>query len=212
MEEKQIKVLLVDDHEMVRKGLRLLLMAFDDLQLVGETDSVDEAIQLCHDQRPDVIIMDMVMPKTDGIEATRQILSHYPHVKILALTSYREASSVQKAVQAGAIGYLMKDVSINHLANAIRDAHAGKPTFDESALKALMAAASAPPSPFLLLTDREKEVLGLMIEGLSNPEIATRLTIGRSTVKSHVSHIFDKLGVKSRLEAVAMANLTDWNL
>lgn len=205
-----IRVLLVDDHEMVRKGLKLLLMAFEDLCLVGETGSGQEALQLCSDLNPDVVIMDLVMPDMDGVEATRQIAQNHPQTKVVALTSYREDTTVQRAIQAGAIGYLMKDVSIDELAEAIRNAHAGRPSFDDQALRALMAAATATPSPLGRLTSREAEILTLMMEGLTNPEIAERLMIGRATVKTHVSNILTKLEVKNRLEAVAMAMQTGW--
>lgn len=197
---------------MVRKGLRLLLMAFDDLELVGETDSGVEAVRLCEERQPDVVIMDMVMPGVNGIEATRQIVNLFPHIKVVALTSYQNITSVQQAVQAGATGYLMKDVSIDQLADGIRSAHAGKPVFDETALHALIKATTSPPSLLLSLTDREKEILALMADGLNNPAIAERLTIGRSTVKTHVSNILQKLNVKNRLEAVALVNQNNWQL
>lgn len=197
---------------MVRKGLRLLLMAFDDLELVGETDSGVEAVRLCEERQPDVVVMDMVMPGVNGIEATRQIVNLFPHIKVVALTSYQNITSVQQAVQAGATGYLMKDVSIDQLADGIRSAHAGKPVFDETALHALIKATTSPPSLLLSLTDREKEILALMVDGLNNPAIAERLTIGRSTVKTHVSNILQKLNVKNRLEAVALVNQNSWQL
>ena len=197
--------MVVDDHTMVRRGLATFLKVFDDLELVGEAASGQAAIQLCAQQQPDVVLMDMVMPDMDGATATRLIRKQFPKVQVLALTSFKEEILVQSALQAGAIGYLLKDVSADELAQAIRAAHAGRATLSPEAAQALVHAASQPPAPGLDLTEREREVLALMVEGLNNTQIAARLTVSPSTVKSHVSNILSKLGVASRTEAVALA-------
>jgi NarL family two-component system response regulator LiaR len=201
----RIRVLVVDDHTMVRRGLATFLKIFDDLELAGEAASGKAAIQLCAQLQPDVVLMDMVMPDMDGATATRLIRKQSPLVQVLALTSFKEEILVQSALQAGAIGYLLKDVSADELAQAIRAAHVGRATLSPEAAQALVHAASQPPAPGFDLTGREREVLTLMIEGLNNTQIAGRLTISPSTVKSHVSNILSKLGVASRTEAVTLA-------
>jgi NarL family two-component system response regulator LiaR len=200
-----IRVMLVDDHTMVRKGLATFLKAFDDLQLAGEAENGAEAIQLCGEVLPDVILMDMVMPEMDGATATRAIRQQFPQVQIIALTSFKEGDLVKNALDAGAIAYLLKDVSADDLVRAIRAAHAGRATLSPEAAQALVDASNQPPMPGLDLTEREREVLTLMIEGLNNTQIAGRLTVSPSTIKSHVSNILSKLGVASRTEAVTLA-------
>ena len=202
---KPIRVMLVDDHAMVRKGLATFLKVFDDLQLAGEAESGETAIQLCGEVLPDVILMDMVMPDMDGATATRVIRQQFPQVQIIALTSFKEGELIQNALEAGAIGYLLKDVSADDLVRAIRSAHAGRATLSPEAAQSLVETANLPPSPGLDLTEREREVLALMIEGLNNTQIAGRLTVSPSTIKSHVSNILSKLGVASRTEAVTLA-------
>ena len=200
-----IRVLLVDDHRMVRSGLAAFLSAFDDLELVGEAEDGQQAVQLCSERSPNVVLMDLVMPRMDGPAATRAIRERHPQIQVIALTSFEEEKLVQGVMEAGAIGYLLKSVSPDKLAEAIRDAHAGRPTLAPEAAQALIHAATRPPAPAYDLTPREQDVLKLMVEGLSNPEIADRLVIGRATVKFHVSNILGKLGASSRTEAVALA-------
>jgi NarL family two-component system response regulator LiaR len=202
---KPIRVLVVDDHPMVRRGLAAFLKAFDDLELAGEAGSGQTAIELCAKLKPDVILMDMVMPDMNGATATRTIRQQFPAVQVIALTSFKEEELVKSALEAGAIGYLLKDVSAEDLVNAIRAASAGRATLSPEAAQALVHAASQPPAPAYDLTEREQAVLGLMVEGLNNTQIAGRLTVSPSTIKSHVSNILSKLGVASRTEAVTLA-------
>ncbi|HEY5981931.1 MAG TPA: response regulator transcription factor [Anaerolineales bacterium] len=202
---RRIRVMLVDDHTMVRRGLATFLKVHDDLQLAGEAESGEDALQVCAEVRPDVILMDLVLPKMDGAAATRAIRQQFPEVQVLALTSFKEGELIKNALEAGAIGYLLKDVTADELARAIRAAHSGRATLSPEAAQALVEAANQPPEPGLDLTQREREVLGLMIEGLNNTQIAGRLTVSPSTIKSHVSSILAKLGVASRTEAVSLA-------
>jgi len=201
----RVRVLIVDDHDMLREGLASFLGAYPDLQLAGQAANGREALRLCEVDCPDVILMDLRMPDMDGVEATRRILERHPGVKIVALTSFGEEELVRTELQAGAIGYLLKDISADELARAIRAAHAGRATLSPDAAQALVESANQPPAPGLDLTEREREVLTLMIEGLNNTQIAGRLTVSPSTIKTHVSNILSKLGVASRTEAVTLA-------
>lgn len=204
-DETTIRVLLVDDHSVVRSGLSVFLMAFDDLELVGEASDGEAALRACATLHPDVVLMDLVMPGMDGIAATRAIRERFPHIRVIALTSFPDREKVQGALRAGALSYLMKNVSADELAAAIRSAVAGRPTLAPEATQVLVQSAAAPPSPGDDLTPREREVLELMVEGLHNNQIAERLVVSRATVKSHVSNVLAKLGVSSRSEAVALA-------
>ena len=200
-----IRVLIVDDHDVVRTGLKFFVQAFDDLELVGEADCGQKALSLCAQVQPDVVLMDLVMPEMDGISTTRAIRQGCPEIQVIALTSFREQELVQGALEAGAISYLLKNVTADELADAIRAAHTQRPTLAPEATQALIQAATQPAEPSYDLTPREQQVLALMVEGLSNPEIAERLVIGLSTVKFHVSSVFAKLDVTSRAEAMALA-------
>lgn len=200
-----IRVLIVDDHAVVRSGLAAFLLAFEDLELVGEAASGPEALRIVEERSPDVVLMDLVMPEMDGATTTKRIRERFPHVQVIALTSFPEEDLVQTALQAGAISYLLKNVSADELANAIRAADIGRSTLAPEAAQALIHATTRPPEVGHDLTPREREVLVLMVEGLSNPEIAERLVVSRSTVKFHVSSILSKLDVNSRTEAVALA-------
>ncbi len=200
-----IRVMLVDDHTMVRRGLATFLKVYDDLQLAGEAEDGEAAIRLCAQILPDVILMDMSLPVMDGATATRAIRQQFPQIQVIALTSFKEGKVIKQALEAGAIGYLLKDVSADDLVRAIRAAYAGRATLAPEAAQALVETTNQPPTPGLDLTEREREVLTLMIEGLNNTQIAGRLTVSPSTIKSHVSNILSKLGVASRTEAVTLA-------
>ena len=205
-ETSSIRVMLVDDHTVVRSGLSAFLTAYKDLELVGEAANGERAIMLCQQAQPDVILMDLVMPGMDGATATRKIREQYPQIQIIALTSYKEQDLVQGALQAGAIGYLLKDISADELANAIRAAHVGKPTLAPEAAQALIQATRTPvENSGADLTGREREVLALMVQGMNNNQIAEQLMVSVSTAKFHVSSILTKLNVASRTEAVSIA-------
>jgi NarL family two-component system response regulator LiaR len=200
-----IRVMIVDDHDMVRKGLATFLKAKLDLELVGEAGNGQEALDVCEQVQPDVILMDLVMPKMDGITATRAIRERWSQVQVIALTSFQEKKLVQEALQAGAISYLLKNVSVDDLAEAIRAACAGRPTLAPEATQALIQTTSQEATQGYDLTPREHEVLVLMVEGLNNPKIAERLTVSRSTARAHVSNVLSKLGVSNRAEAITLA-------
>lgn len=199
-----IKILVVDDHIVVRSGLSAVLAINDDFMLIGEAGNGEEAIRLCDRLQPDVVLMDLLMPKMDGVAATKIIKDRWPQICVIALTSFNENKYVEGALKAGATGYLLKNITADELANAIRRAAAGKPSMSPEAIQMLIQKVSN-PSPGLNLTDREREILALMVEGLPNNGVAERLTIDLSTVKFHVSNILSKLGVSSRTEAVALA-------
>jgi NarL family two-component system response regulator LiaR len=204
-EAKPIAVMIVDDHTVVRHGIRFSLLAFDDIDLVGEAESGEEALRVCGEVQPDVILMDMLMPGMDGAATTRAILDRYPRVRVIALTSFQEGSLVEEALQAGAISYMLKDAAIDELADAIRSACAGQSTLAPAAAQALAQAAAHSPEQDFDLTERQLQVLALIVEGLSNAQIAERLTISLPTARFHVSTILSKLGATNRAEAAALA-------
>jgi NarL family two-component system response regulator LiaR len=199
------KILLVDDHNVVRSGLAKFLLVNKDFKLVGEASDGAEAVQMVSLRQPDVVLMDLMMPGMDGITATREIHKKFPQVKIIALTSFAEQNMVQGALQAGAIGYLQKNVTAKELGNAIRSACAGRMILSPEATQALAQSVAQPQIPGEQLTERERDVLRGMVDGLNNNEIAERLVVSLGTVKFHISNIFHKLGVDSRVEAVKLA-------
>ncbi len=202
-----IKVLIIDDHAMVRRGLSTFLKVRPELELVGEGSSGEEALQLCQALQPDVVLMDLKMPGMDGVTATRTITEKHPNIRVIVLTSFHEEDLVRKALGAGAISYLLKNVSALELTKAIQSAHAGLSTLTREAMEALAHPASEASQDITVfdLTRRELEVLALMVEGLTNPDIAERLVVSRSTVKAHVSNILGKLTAANRSEAVSIA-------
>jgi NarL family two-component system response regulator LiaR len=197
--------MIVDDHAVVRSGLVAFLSVADDMDLVGEASNGNDALRLCAELHPEVVLMDLVMPGMDGVATTRAIREHFPDIQVIALTSFPEDRLVEDVLTAGALSYLLKNVGADELASAIRAARAGRPTLAPEAARILINRATHPPAPGHDLSPREREVLALMVQGLNNPEIAERLVVGRSTVKFHVSGILGKLGVQSRTEAVALA-------
>jgi NarL family two-component system response regulator LiaR len=205
MATERIRVLIVDDHPMVRKGLATFLLAADDLELAGEARNGKQALELCEQSFPDVILMDLVMPEMDGMTAMRVIRQRWPQIQIIALTSFQEQELIHQTLEAGAISYLLKDVSGDELERAIHAAHAGRPTLSPAVTQALLSIVDREPGPGHDLTPRELEVLALMVEGLNNPEIAARLIISRATASAHVSNILSKLGVSNRVEATTLA-------
>jgi NarL family two-component system response regulator LiaR len=204
-EGQRIRVVVVDDHAVVRSGIEYSLLAIEDIDLVGTAESGRAAIRLCEEVQPDVVLMDMRMPEINGVAATSAILERCPQAQVIALTSFQEGSLVQEALQAGAISYLLKDVSMEELAQAIRSAHVGRATLAPEAAQALAEAATHPQDPGYDLTDREREVLNLIVEGKSNAQIADELAVSLSTARFHVSTILSKLGAANRAEAAALA-------
>jgi NarL family two-component system response regulator LiaR len=206
-QEAAIRLMIVDDHKVVRSGLRLFLLAFSDIELVAEAESATQALDLCQKFQPDVVLMDLVMPGMDGVTATAAIRQNYPQTQVIALTSFPEEKMVENVLAAGAMGYLLKNVSAADLAQAIREAHAGHRSLAPEASRALATHEDQENnnSAGTVLTKREQEILSLMIKGRSNVEIGEQLFISRSTAKFHVSNILAKLNAASRAEAVAIA-------
>ena len=202
---KNIEVLIVDDHPMVRHGIKTMLLTFDDISVIGEAGNGLETLALFKEIQPDVILMDIVMPGMNGVETTRAVLELYPQVKIIVLTSFPDQDLVQEMLAAGAIGYLLKDAPIDVLGDAIRSAYAGHSTLAPEATQALLQANAKPPKLGDDLTARERDVISLIVEGLSNDEIADRLYISVNTVRKHVSACISKLGAKNRAQTAALA-------
>lgn len=204
-----IRVLLVDDHGMVRRGLRGFLELLDDIEIVGEAENGQQGLEAARRLRPDVVLMDIVMPVLDGIEATAAIKAELPDVEIVALTSFVEEAKVNAALEAGASGFILKDAEADDVAAAIRSAHVGEVRLDP-AVAGLLARrvrerAAEPVSGRDPLTDRERDVLRLVARGMSNKAIAAELSITERTARTHVSNILGKLGLSSRTQAALYA-------
>jgi two-component system, NarL family, response regulator LiaR len=213
--DSRIRVLIVDDHTIVRKGIRALLSEAGGFEVVGEADNGQAAVLAAEEKHPDVVLMDLLMPGMDGIEATRQITSRQPKARILVLTSFAADSKVFPAIKAGALGYLLKDSSPDELVRAIRQVHRGEPslhpTIARKVLQEIARPAELQPTPEAL-TPREMTVLRLIAQGLSNQELADRIAVSEPTVRAHVSRILGKLHLASRTQAALYAvreGLTD---
>ncbi len=204
-ERTVIRVMTVDDHPLARSGLRTFLSGFPDLELVAEASNGNEALDLYVHTRPDVVLMDMLMPGMDGVETTQTLRQYNPQARIIILTSTHEADMIERALRVGAAGYLLKHATALEIAQAIRNAHAGRSAMSSDALDTLIQAMSNPEHSDEPLNEREYAILRLLAQGCSNIEIADALCISRSTVKYHLSHIFAKLGVSSRAAAIALA-------
>ena len=202
-------VLLVDDHELVRRGVRAFLETCQEFVVVGEAESGAQAVQLAEEQIPDVILMDLIMPGMDGVEATRQVKKVSPRTQVVVLTSYHEDEHIFPALQAGALSYVLKDVRMEELAEAVRKAARGEPSLHPQVaarvIQELRGARKDELDPFVDLTNREIEILRLIAGGLKNSAIAAQLTISEHTVKGHVSNILSKLHLVSRTQAVLYA-------
>ena len=208
MTQKTIRVLIVDDHAIVRKGIRALLATERDIEVIGEAGDGAEAIAQAQALQPDVILMDLVMPKIDGIEATRQITAKLSGARILVLTSFAADDKVFPAIKAGALGYLLKDTGPNDLVQAIHQVYQGQPSLEPSIARKVLSELSHPPKEPLTpdpLTERELEVLRLVAQGKSNKEIAEQLVIADMTVRAHVSNVLGKLHLASRTQAALYA-------
>jgi two-component system, NarL family, response regulator LiaR len=204
MNQSLIKVLIVDDHPVVRDGLKLMLSVSPGLSCIGQAENGEEALQLCDELKPDVILMDLMMPVMDGVSATRIIQKKYPNIQVVALTTFDDKELVQKALRAGAISYMLKNASMETITNTIREAYAGRPTLSKAAIQSLIEAKEN-DLPDQELRLREKEILLLMADGLKNATIAEKLYISEATVRFHVSNILRKLGATNRAQAVRIA-------
>jgi NarL family two-component system response regulator LiaR len=206
-----IRILIADDHLMVRKGLSTLIQGVSDFMLVGEAEDGGQAVVMCRDLNPNVILMDIVMPTVGGIEAIHTIHAESPDVSIIALTSFPDQQLIKQALEAGARGFLYKDVGVDELVNAVRQVHVGQAVLDSDVLSILMSKSETHHSPWrnehgeVNLSPREKDVLRLLVEGKSTKQMAVTLHIQPSTVKQALSGLYQKLGVSNRTEAVSIA-------
>ncbi|RPI78222.1 MAG: DNA-binding response regulator [Chloroflexi bacterium] len=207
--EEPITVLLVDDHSVVRIGLKAYFATLPDIQVIGEASSGDEAVQLAAQYAPDVVVMDLMMPGTDGVEATRKVKKTSPRTQVIVLTSYHDDEHIFPAIRAGALSYLLKDIDPDDLADAIRRARVGEATLNPRVaarmVQELHGTQDITPNPFRELTDRELDVLRLIAAGKSNHDIAELLVISEKTVKSHITNILNKLHLGDRTQAAVFA-------
>jgi DNA-binding NarL/FixJ family response regulator len=199
-----IRVLIADDHAVVRAGLAQLLQTFAEVELVGAAANGEEAVSLCAERLPAVVLMDLEMPVLDGIEATRRIRAAQPEVAVVVLTSFSDRERILRALDAGAVGYLLKDAEPDELARAIEAAARGESPLDPKAARALLSARRA-PAPADALSEREREVLAMVGEGLANKAIARRLGISEKTVKAHLTSVYREIGVTDRTQAALWA-------
>jgi NarL family two-component system response regulator LiaR len=200
-----IKVLIVDDHPLVRQGIKTLLDVYDDIEVIGEAENGREALEMCEKCKPDIVLMDLIMPGVNGIEATKEIVKNWSYIKVVTLTSFVDKKLIEDSLRAGAIGYVLKNISGDKLVVTIRDADKGKSTLSSEASDFLISNIKKPPVADYQLTSQEKNILACLVEGLSNKKIAQKLVLSLSTVKFHVSNILNKLGASSRTEAVSLA-------
>ena len=200
-----IKVLIVDDHPLVRQGLKALLDVHKDIEVAGEAEDGRGAIAMCKKQLPDVILMDLIMPEINGVEATKSIMKDWPTVKVVVLTSFIDKKLIKDAFKAGAIGYILKNISGDSLVESIRNANIGKSTLSSEASDYLISNFKDPSPADYQLTNQEINILKHLVHGMSNKKIAQIQVLSLSTVKFHVSNILSKLGVSSRAEAIAVA-------
>ncbi|GAG69556.1 Transcriptional regulatory protein LiaR [subsurface metagenome] len=203
--KNRIKVLIADDHPLVRYGIKTFLETYDDIYIVGEAENGREAIEICEKHLPDVVLMDVRMPELNGIEATNHILKKRPNIKVIILTSFIDKELIENSLKAGASSYLLKNESGERIVRVIRDAYQGKSNLSSEATQIMISEVRNPLSKRYQLTKREKEILSLMVEGLSNKEIAKRLTLSTSTIQFHVTNILSKFGVSKRTEAIYLA-------
>lgn len=203
--KNRIKVLIADDHPLVRYGIKTFLETYDDIYIVGEAENGREAIEICEKHLPDVVLMDVRMPGLNGIEATNHILKKRPNIKVIILTSFIDKELIENSLKAGASSYLLKNESGERIVRVIRDAYQGKSNLSSEATQIMISEVRNPLSKRYQLTKREKEILSLMVEGLSNKEIAKRLTLSTSTIQFHVTNILSKFGVSKRTEAIYLA-------
>ena len=204
-EKIKIKVMVVDDHPLVRHGMKTVFEAYDDIDLVAEAENGKEALEMCEKYKPDIVIMDMVMPILDGAEATSLLVKRFPDIKVIALTSFNDKDLIKKSLKAGAVNFLLKNISGAKLVKTIKDVYKGKYVLSPHATKILLTELREKTDDDVKLTKREKEILTLIVEGLSNKEIARRLFLSNSTIQFHVSNLLSKLGVSKRTEAAYLA-------
>ncbi len=202
-----IRLAIADDHAVVRAGLAQLVGAFEDVELVGSAANGEEAVALCGEHRPDVVLMDLEMPVLDGIDATRRIKASHPGIAVVVLTSFSDREQILRALDAGAVGYLLKDAEPGELAKALRAAARGDAPLDPKAARALLGARTA-ASPADQLSEREREVLLMVADGLANKQIARALAISEKTVKAHLTSVFRRIGVTDRTQAALWARRT----
>jgi DNA-binding NarL/FixJ family response regulator len=203
-----IRVAHADDHRVLRLGMEQLLGTFDDVEVVGSAAGGQEAVELCTDRRPDVLLLDLSMPDVDGIEVTQQLASGSPDTRIVVFTSFSDRDQIVRALDAGAVGYLLKDAEPEEIHEAIRSASRGEAPITPRAAAALLADRRKRPTAGVELTAREREVLLLVVDGLANKQIARRLQISEKTVKGHLTNLFQRIGVTDRTQAALWAERT----